>query len=95
MRIENPGDAVQNPNKRTHTIDFITIDASTSQKTSIQFPGANTDFSVSISPKSELPDGLILAYARVTQTGMIEIKFTNVTSSTIQCTNLDLLISLY
>jgi hypothetical protein len=95
MRIENPGDAVQNPNKRMHTIDFITIDASSSQKTSIQFPGANTDFSVSISPKSELPDGLILAYARVTQTGMIEIKFTNVTSSTIQCTNLDLLISLY
>ena len=97
MRITGTGDGSPNgnPGKLIHIIDFIEMGASVSQKITIPCPAAKTGLSVSVSPGSELPDGLVIAYARVAQPGVIEVKFTNVTPNALQLSDLELLISLY
>lgn len=45
--------------------------------------GALSGAAVSVSPDVELPDGLLIAYARVSAADTVEIKFVNVTGSAI------------
>ena len=44
---------------------------------------AATSSTVYISPEQDLPDGIIIAYARVHSTGIVKVKFTNVTGAAI------------
>jgi len=62
-------------------IGSIAAGASSTQTFTIA--GANTGSTVYISPESALPDGLIIAYARVSATGTIEVKFMNATVASI------------
>lgn len=45
--------------------------------------GANLVGTVYVSPSLELPDGLVIAYARVATHHSVEVKFINVSSVTI------------
>lgn len=55
--------------------------AGLSVKTFFTVANAKLASSVMISPSSELPDGLIIAYARVSVDGTVEVKFTNITAT--------------
>ena len=60
-------------------IGLIAAGASSTQNFTIT--GANTGSAVYISPETALPDGLIIAYARVSVANTIEVKFLNTTSA--------------
>lgn len=63
--------------------DIPSIAANSSSAQTFTVTGASEGYSVMISPETALPDGLIIAYARVSSTGVVEVKFTNVTGSAI------------
>lgn len=63
--------------------DLPSIAANSSSAQTFTVSGAAEGYSVMISPETALPDGLIIAYARVSSTGNVEVKFTNVTGSPI------------
>ncbi|MFC5282708.1 hypothetical protein [Pedobacter alpinus] len=53
---------------------------SSSPPQTFPFAGALTDFAVVCSPKFNLPDGIIIAYARVSATDVVTVKFYNATN---------------
>jgi hypothetical protein len=63
--------------------NISTIAAGVSDIESFTVTGAAVDGTVYVSPDLELPDGFIIAYARVTATNTIEVKFTNITAASI------------
>jgi hypothetical protein len=65
------------------TSSALSIPANSSSIEIYEFNLAQIGAAVSISPKDELPDGLIISYARVKEFGKIEVKFFNAGSSAI------------
>jgi hypothetical protein len=63
--------------------NITTVAANTSVIETFTVTGALVDGTVYISPDLELPDGLIIAYARVTAANTVEVKFTNVTAASV------------
>jgi hypothetical protein len=55
--------------------------------------GAVVGSTVYVSPESELPDNLIIAYARVSALGTVEVKFTNVSAGAINPATMDFYIT--
>jgi hypothetical protein len=53
----------------------INPDAAVVQTFSV--PNAELGSSVIVSPRGSLPDGIILSYARVSEAGVVEVKFYN------------------
>jgi len=53
--------------------------ANSSWKAQFQVTGCQPGETVYVSPAAELPDGLVIAYARVSDPGTVEVKFTNTT----------------
>ena len=69
--------------KATLPIEAGTVQVVPSLKQSYTVVGALPGGAVSVSPDVELPDGLVIAYARVSAVDTIEIKFVNVTGAAI------------
>ena len=69
--------------KKTVLKNISTISANSSAVITFALPGAATSSAVSVSPETALPDGLIIAYARGSSAGTVEVKFTNVTGSAV------------
>ena len=63
--------------------NITTVAANTSVIESFTVTGALVDGTVYVSPDLELPDGFIIAYARVTAANNVEVKFTNVTAASV------------
>jgi hypothetical protein len=83
VRIGLAGTTITNIIKGSMTGNIPVIPASTSKLISFSLPGtvAANSPTVMISPSSALPDGLLIAYARVSADGTVEVKFTNVSST--------------
>ena len=69
--------------KVTVLSDVPNVAAGSTVTETIPVPNSTTTSSVSISPSSALPNGLIIAYARVSVAGTVEAKFTNTTGADI------------
>jgi hypothetical protein len=69
--------------KKSEIVDLPAITAGTSRKQHFTINGVSTTAAVSVSVNTELPDGLIIAYARVISVNTIEVKFINVSAATI------------
>ncbi len=69
--------------KATQTIVANPVPPNSSLKQTYTVLGVLAGGAVSVSPDVELPDGLLIAYARVSAANEVEIKFVNVTSSAI------------
>ena len=81
VRIGQNGTTVNNIIKASAAGGIPAIPAGTSVIVSIPVAGAAVTSSVSVSPATALPDGLLIAYARVSAAGSVEIKFTNVAAA--------------
>ena len=64
--------------KTNAVADLPAIAANTSYKQNFAVAGASLTASISVSTNIELPDGLIVAYARTAALNIVEVKFTNV-----------------
>jgi hypothetical protein len=80
-RIGVNGTTISNIIKTSTAGTIPIIAAGASQIVTFSIPNAGTTSSVMISPSGALPDGLLIAYARVSAAGVVEVKFTNVTST--------------
>jgi hypothetical protein len=69
--------------KATQTIVAASVNGGSSLKQTYAVLGALAGGAVSVSPDVELPDGLVIAYARVLAANEVEVKFVNVTGSAI------------
>lgn len=91
--IGSNGTAINEIIKVTAAKDIGSITAGSSSIETFFVANAATTSSVIISPTISLPNGLIIAYARVSSFGEVEVKFTNVSSSTINPVAMDFYIT--
>jgi len=63
--------------------DLPAMPANSSWKAQFQVTGCQPGETVFVSPAAELPDGLVIGYARVSDPGTVEVKFTNSSGSVI------------
>jgi hypothetical protein len=83
------GTVVTNVIKATVVKDIPSVAANSSTAQSFAIINASPGSSVVVSPESALADGLIIAYARVSSPGFVEVKFTNITGSSINPASMD------
>ncbi len=81
VRLGQSGTTITNIIKSTVTGNIASIPAGNSATVTFTVANAAVTASVMISPGAALPDGLIIAYARVSAAGTVEVKFSNVSSS--------------
>lgn len=77
---------LKNPNTRkTQVINApaFTVAANTASTQTFSFTGAIIGDAVVFSPNFQLPDGLVISYARVSAANVIEVKFYNMTGAAI------------
>lgn len=80
VRIGEKGSFISGITKLNLAADLPAISPATAYKQTFIVPGAGSMAAVSISPNIELPDGLVIAYARVVSLNTVEVKFSNVGS---------------
>jgi hypothetical protein len=73
--------------------DLPSIAANTSNLQTFSVPNADVTGVVSISPSADLPDGLDIAFARVSAAGTVTVKFRNVTAAAIDPASMSFYIS--
>jgi hypothetical protein len=78
MRITLPPPTSNQPIRTSVFIDLPVMPAGHALKITVEVEGATPGNVVHVSPAGELPDGIVIAYARVTGPGHTEIKFTNI-----------------
>ena len=83
VRIGVNGSGIISISKGSFAIDLPSINAKASYKQNFTLNGVNTNASVAVSSSIELPDGLVIAYARVVSANIIEVKFINVSDNPI------------
>lgn len=81
VRIGANGTTITNVIKATVVGNIPSVAPGASAVVTMPVPGAATVSSASVSPSAALPDGLLIAYTRVSAAGIVEIKFTNVTAA--------------
>jgi len=91
--LKEPGRASSNLSI-TVSKDLKAIPAQTSAKITLNIDGAEPNTTTCISPAEELPDGLVIAYSRVSAPGVVEVKFTNTTGKEIDPVKMDFTITL-
>ena len=69
--------------RREEAKPIINIPANSALIQTFNYAGANIGNAALCSPKSELPDGVIISYVRVSAAGIIEVKFYNATGAPI------------
>lgn len=77
-RIGANGTTLTNIIKASVSGNLPAISPGTSAAVTFAVPNAALTSSVTVSPTGALPDGLIMAYARVSAAGTVEVKFSNV-----------------
>jgi len=83
VRIGVNGSGITSISKGSFAVDLPSINAKASHKQNFTLNGVDTGASVAVSSSLELPDGLIIAYARVVSANTIEVKFINVSDNPI------------
>ncbi|SOD15020.1 collagen-like protein [Pedobacter xixiisoli] len=78
VKIGVAGSYVASISKVSLVADLPSIAPKASLKREFALAGVTTTASVAVSSNIELPDGLIIAYARVISAGTVEVKFINV-----------------
>jgi hypothetical protein len=78
---------------RTVTSDLMAIAANSSLKVVFMIENCQPGQVVYISPSDELPDGIVIAYARVSAPGKVEIKITNTTGQQVDPETMDYFIA--
>lgn len=78
VRLGVNGSYVAAISKASVTSDLPSIPAKASHKENFTIVGVGVNASVAVSSSIELPDGLIIAYARVVSANTVEVKFINV-----------------
>ena len=83
VRIGVNGSSITSISKGSFSVDLPSINAKASHKQNFTLNGVGAGASVAVSSSIELPDGLIIAYARVVSANTIEVKFINVSDKPI------------
>ncbi len=83
MVLGNGGSIITKVLKVDVLKDVGSVAAGTSTTQNFSVAGAATGSTVYISPASALPDGLLIAYARVSSVNTVEVKFINVSSASV------------
>jgi hypothetical protein len=78
VRFGINGTSLQEMIKKTVNHDVSVVGIGNSVVESFSVLNAATGSTVYVSPANALPDGLLIAYARVSSSGTVEVKFTNV-----------------
>ena len=94
-RLGNYGTTINNIIKLTITADIDPVPSNSSLLKTFSVPHATTDASVIVSPQNVLPDGLVISYARVSFTGIVEVKYRNTTATTIDLASMDWYITVF
>jgi len=81
VRIGANGTTVSNIIKASAVGNIPAVAPGASVTVTIPVAGAALASSVSVSPASALPDGLLIAYARVSAAGTVEFKVSNITAA--------------
>jgi hypothetical protein len=92
MRVYLPQKSLS-PLKTAVNSDLMAIPANSSRKVEFLIENCQPGQVVFISPAMELPDGLVIAYARINAPGKVEIKFTNTTDQQIDPEIMDYIIT--
>lgn len=87
------GIAINEIVKATVAKDLPSISANSTTTQTFSVANASVSGSVVISPENALPDGLVIAFARVSVSGTVEVKFTNVTGAAINPAIMDFYIT--
>ena len=93
MRIGTSGTALASIIKVSVPVDVPAIPPGSSITQNFTVTNATKSGSVSISPDIALSSGLLIAYVRVSSSGVVEAKFTNTTFTTIDPLPMDYHIS--
>jgi hypothetical protein len=80
-RIGTTGTTINNIIKASVSGTVPAVSSGTSTSVTFTVPDVVLTSSVIVSPSGPLPDGLLIAYARVSAAGTVEVKFTNVTTT--------------
>lgn len=80
-RIGLSGTTITNIIKTLVSGNIPSVAPATTAMVMFTVAGANISSSVAISPGNALPDGLLIAYSRVSASGTVEVKFTNVSAT--------------
>lgn len=83
------GTAIHEIIKVSSTFDLINIPSTGTITQLVTINNAKAGSTVHVSPSSSLPDGIVLANARVSTTNTVEIKFSNITASAINPPSID------
>ena len=93
MILGDGGTAINKVLKATVTKDIGSVAAGVSNTQTFTVTNAKVGSTVYISPESALPNGLLIAYARVSTANTIEVKFFNVTAAAINPASMDFFIT--
>ena len=83
MRVDNPSTLLYTPLKGRKEAPVPELAAGRSARITIEITGAVPGQTVFVSPATELPDGLIIAYSRVSAPGLVELKMVNLSQGTL------------
>ena len=81
VRLGALGTTIDNMVRRDVDFDVPSIGAGSSFRMTVNYSGARPGSAVTVSPGAELPDGVIIQYARVPQNDRVEVKFFNASNS--------------
>lgn len=83
FRLGEQGSSLQSVIKGSVDLDISSISSGGSNTSFINVPNAATGSTVHLSPASALPDGILIAYARVSAAHTVEVKFSNINPSSV------------
>ena len=83
VKLGKNGSVLNSVIKVTVSMDLPSIASMSSYTAIFNVSNATTGSVVYISPENALPDGLIISYARVSASGLVEVKILNVTGGAI------------
>ena len=93
VKIGKNGTGLVNIIKATVSKDLPQIDAGTSLQQSFSVPDAEVGSSVMISPQNSLGNDVIIAFARVSSAGNVDVRFRNVGTGNVDFTTMDFYIT--
>jgi len=91
--LGNGGSIINKVLKATIIKNIGSIAAGSSSVQNFTIAGANVGSTVYVSPELALPDGFLIAYARVSAANSVEVKFINVTGAAINPATMDFYIT--
>jgi hypothetical protein len=81
VQFGSNGSLLNNIIKAAPTADVAALAPGTAIVQTYNVPDAATTATVTVSPEQALPDGVLISYARVSATGVVEVKFFNASAT--------------